>query len=34
MAEDYNVLHGRLWGPVLLTVLFSPILAAKLWGLV
>ena len=34
MLEDYNVLHGRLWALVLVSVLLSPLAAARLRGLV
>ena len=34
MLEDYNLLHGRLWVLVLISVLLSPLVAAKLRGFV
>ena len=33
MLEDDNPLHGRMWVPVLISVLLSPLVAAKLRGL-
>jgi hypothetical protein len=34
MLSDYNLLNGRLWSLVLLATLISPVLAARLRGLI